>query len=437
MAEDEGRRTGDNRGRGSGSGRGGSGRRDSGAGRPGRDARGSGRGDGGASRGGGERRRRDDAGPQDREDRRRPSTGHSGPSRGRDSAGGDRRDPSGTVGSRPRRDGDSRSRRDGDSRSRRDGDSRPRRDGDSRPRRDGDSRSRRQGEDTRGRTERPQSRPDDRTDEPRRRPTRSGEGGPDPELPEDLDLRQLPRGVKAELKGLPLDLADKVGPRLLAAGLLVDLEPELAYAHAKVARRLASRLPVVRAAVAETAYAAADFAAALSEYRALRRMSGGDEYLPVMADCERALGRPDEALKLARQAERLDLDPATRIEMRIVEAGARADQGQHAEARRLLESEIQGSRGRRVPATSAARLRYAYAEQLLEAGDRDGAHTWFGAAAKLDSVGETDADERVAQLEGLVIDFDETEDDDAQPETDDEQPAATRDDPAETGPEQR
>ncbi|OYO22113.1 hypothetical protein CGZ93_09440 [Enemella dayhoffiae] len=405
MAEDEGRRTGDNRGRGSGSGRGGSGRRDSGAGRPGRDARGSGRGDGGASRGGGERRRRDDAGPQDREDRRRPSTGRSGPSRGRDSADGDRRDSRGTGGSRPRR--------------------------------DGDSRSRRQGEDTRGRTERPQFRRDDRTDEPRRRPTRSGQGGPDPQLPEDLDLRQLPRGVKAELKGLPLDLADKVGPRLLAAGLLVDLEPELAYAHAKVARRLASRLPVVRAAVAETAYAAADFAAALSEYRALRRMSGGDEYLPVMADCERALGRPDEALKLARQAERLDLDPATRIEMRIVEAGARADQGQHAEARRLLESEIQGSRGRRVPATSAARLRYAYAEQLLEAGDRDGAHTWFGAAAKLDSAGETDADERVAQLEGLVIDFDETEDDDAQPETDDEQPAATRDYPAETGLEQR
>ncbi|OYO09601.1 hypothetical protein CGZ94_18250 [Enemella evansiae] len=223
--------------------------------------------------------------------------------------------------------------------------------------------------------------------------------------------------MKAELRGLPADLADKVGPRLLAAGLLVDEDPELAYAHAKVARRLASRLPVVRAAVAETAYAAEDYAAALSEYRALRRMSGDDEYLPVLADCERALGRPEEALKLARQGAEADLDPATRIELRIVEAGARADLGQDAEARRLLQSEIAASRGRRVPADSAARLRYAYADRLLEAGDREAAHTWFAAAAKLDTDGVTDADERVARLEGLVIDFDDAEEADPEPGT--------------------
>ncbi len=86
-------------------------------------------------------------------------------------------------------------------------------------------------------------------------------------------------------------------------------------------------------------------------------------------------------------------------------------------ARRLLQSEIAASRGRRVPADSAARLRYAYADRLLEAGDREAAHTWFAAAAKLDTDGVTDADERVARLEGLVIDFDDAEEADPEPGT--------------------
>ena len=53
-------------------------------------------------------------------------------------------------------------------------------------------------------------------------------------------------------------------------------------------------------AAAETAYAAGRYDIALSEFRALRRMTGSSDYLPVMADCERALGRPHNAIKLAR-----------------------------------------------------------------------------------------------------------------------------------------
>jgi tetratricopeptide (TPR) repeat protein len=206
-------------------------------------------------------------------------------------------------------------------------------------------------------------------------------------------------------------MADKVGLRLIAAGQLLDVDPEAAYAQAKVARRLAARLPIVRAAVAETAYKAADYQAALTDYRALRRMTGDDAYLPVMADCERALGRPEEALKLAKEAYGIGLDPASTIEMRMVEAGARADLGQHAEAQRLLAQEIESSqRARGLNETSKARLRYAYADQLLAQGDRAKARDWFVAAAKLDREGLTDADERVAELDGLVIDFDDSED---------------------------
>ena len=143
--------------------------------------------------------------------------------------------------------------------------------------------------------------------------------------------------VRAELRSLPKDLAEIVAAHLVAAGRLIDDDPELAYAHAEAARRRAARLPIVREAAAETAYAAGRYDVALSEFRALRRMTGSQDYLPVMADCERALGRPHNALKLAREADRLELDPALRVEMIIVEAGARRDLDQDPEARRILE----------------------------------------------------------------------------------------------------
>ena len=69
-------------------------------------------------------------------------------------------------------------------------------------------------------------------------------------------------------------------------------------------------------------------------------MTGARDYLPVMADCERALGRPHNAVKLAREAERVGLEPALRIEMISCQAGARRDLGQDHEALRLLERAV-------------------------------------------------------------------------------------------------
>ena len=230
-------------------------------------------------------------------------------------------------------------------------------------------------------------------------------------MPEGVDTRELHRAARAELRGLPKDLAEIVASHLVVAGQLIDEDPELAYAHAEAARRRAARLPLVREAAAETAYASGRWDVALSEYRALRRMTGTHDYLPVMADCERALGRPANAVKLAREADRLELDPALAIEMTIVEAGARRDLGQAAEALRLLRNAVQ------QPAPTAlrqpvARLRYAYAEALLDGGQEAEARRWFAGAAKLDPEGELDAQERVDELDGLRIEFDETEEGD-------------------------
>jgi tetratricopeptide (TPR) repeat protein len=233
-------------------------------------------------------------------------------------------------------------------------------------------------------------------------------------VPEGVDTRELHRAARAELRGLPKDLAEIVAAHLVVAGQLIEDDPELAYAHAEAARRRAARLPLVREAAAETAYASGRWDVALSEYRALRRMTGTDDYLPVMADCERALGRPTHALKLAREAERLQLDPALRIEMTIVESGARRDLGQSAEALRLLQHAVEDRPATAALRAAVARLRYAYAEALLESGNEAEARRWFAAAAKLDTEGDLDAQERVDALDGLLIEFDD-EDDEAEP----------------------
>lgn len=233
----------------------------------------------------------------------------------------------------------------------------------------------------------------------------------------------------------------------MAAGQLIDEDPELAYRHAEAARRRAARLPIVREATAETAYAAGLYDVALSEFRALRRMTGVSDYLPVMADCERALGRPQAALKLAREADQLDLDPALRTEMTIVSAGARSDLGQHAEAVRVLEQAVSappptrpGPPPSRAAAAEAreqerqaqARLRYAYADALLQAGREDEARRWFTAAASLDPDQLTDARLRLDELDGLLLEVDEEDLDDALPASG---PDGSDEGPATPGPE--
>jgi tetratricopeptide (TPR) repeat protein len=228
--------------------------------------------------------------------------------------------------------------------------------------------------------------------------------------------------VRAELKGLPKDLAETVGAHIWAAGQLVDLDPELAFRHAEAARRRAGRLPIVREAAAETAYAAGEYAVALREFRAIRRMSGGDELIPVIADCERALGRPRDALQVLSELNPKTRDIWLRIECLLVEAGTRADMGQKPEAMRLLQAAISRKVG---PPFGQARLRYAYANLLEEEGDVEGAREWFSSAAALDQGTELDTADRIARLDGVVLPDFELEDDD---DTDDHDDTDDQDD---------
>ena len=222
----------------------------------------------------------------------------------------------------------------------------------------------------------------------------------EPVIPDDVTGRELDRAVRAELSSLAKLNAEAVARHLVMAGRLLDTDPEAAYLHAKAAQARAGRVGAVREAAGLAAYATGRFAEALSELRAARRITGDDSLLPVLADCERGLGRPERALALAATPEVKALPAAARVEMLIVASGARRDLGQAEAAVLALQGPQLRPEARRP---WSARLFYAYAEALLDAGRRDEAAQWFGHAAAADTEGETDADERQAELHGIVF----------------------------------
>jgi len=228
---------------------------------------------------------------------------------------------------------------------------------------------------------------------------------------------ELDRAMRAELRSLPSTLADTVARHLVMADRLLAEEPENGYRHAVAARKLASRVGSVRAVSGMAAYRTGRWAEALSELRAARRMSRTDSFLPIIADAERGLGRPERSLELAQSPDAERLAENERVELRIVESGARRDLGQYAAAVVALQTSAL-SDTRRNP--WSVRLLYAYADALLDDGREDDAKLWFAHAAQADHDGETDAEERYNELDGLFLvdmeDEDDEADDDAAPD---------------------
>lgn len=218
-----------------------------------------------------------------------------------------------------------------------------------------------------------------------------------PPIPDDVGAKDLDKHARAALQGLPEKLAERVARHLVMAGLLVAEDPETAYLHALAAKARANRNGLIREACGETAYAAGKFRDALAEFRAARRLNGQQHYAPMMADCERALKRPEKALAYDTTEIRAALDDAGNVELSIVVAGARRDLGQAEAALRLLETENLHSASR---SDWVARLRYAYADTLLELGRREEAVEWFHRTVAVDGNGQTDAEERLSTLGG-------------------------------------
>jgi len=212
----------------------------------------------------------------------------------------------------------------------------------------------------------------------------------EPDIPEEITGEELDKSLRAELLSLSAENAKVVSRHLACINLYMDSDPELAHKHGVAAAHHAGRLAVVRESAGYAAYRAGHYEIALKELRAANRISGDVSAWPVMADCERGLGRPLKALDLAGSPEVKQLAKAQEIEMRIVASGARRDLGEiDAAVITLTCKEL-----KEESEEWAVRLRYAYADALSAAGRASESREWFKKCAEIDLDEFTDANER-------------------------------------------
>ncbi|WP_285723778.1 hypothetical protein [Psychromicrobium xiongbiense] len=184
---------------------------------------------------------------------------------------------------------------------------------------------------------------------------------------------ELDRVTRAQLRTLESRSGEWVAKHLVMAGRLIDDEPELAFQHALAASRRGGRLAAVREAVGLTAYAAGKYDEALREFRTYRRISGSNVHLPLMADCERGLGRPEKAIDIGSSDEAKELDAAGTVELAMVVAGAHLDQGDPKAA--LAALQVRGLDKNRAFSFSP-RLFDVYADALDADGQTAEAASW-------------------------------------------------------------
>jgi hypothetical protein len=201
-----------------------------------------------------------------------------------------------------------------------------------------------------------------------------------PPIPDWAVESALDRHVLREFEALGERRSTEVARRLVAAYVAADEgDFDTALGHIGVVRVAGARLAAAREAAGVIAYRCGRYDLASKDLKAARRISGRSDTLPVLADCERGLGRPERALELAASPEAAKLDLEGRIEMLLVAAGARQDLGQADAAVLTLQ----------VPELKAShkqewhyRLVAGYAEALAAAGRDDEAATWRATAAR-------------------------------------------------------
>ena len=223
---------------------------------------------------------------------------------------------------------------------------------------------------------------------------------PEPAIAPDVTGAELDRGVRQQLRTLSKENADGVAQHLVMVAALLEAEDlDGALAHAETAVRRAGRVPAAREALGLVAYRMGDFARALTEFRTVRRLSGSSHLLPLMVDCERGLGRPARALELLGSPEARQLGQEEQVELLIVGSGIRRDMGQPQAAVLALQGQVDKVKNK----PWAARVWYAYADARRAVGGEADARSWFAKAAVADQDGETDAIERVEELDGVHL----------------------------------
>ena len=200
------------------------------------------------------------------------------------------------------------------------------------------------------------------------------------------ELRQTARAGKAE---------PAIGRLERAVELLERDDARGAAAEAQNAKELAPRSASVREVLGLAYYRLERFREALTEMQAYRRMSGRADQNHIIADCLRAIGRPDRAVPLAEEAlASAGVPLAAKTEAVVVAASALADQGKFDQALGLLRRVRTRDD---VAGPEVLRVWYVTGDILAKAGRPQEAAREFRKILRHDA-SAYDVAERVAQL---------------------------------------
>lgn len=216
---------------------------------------------------------------------------------------------------------------------------------------------------------------------------RRGGGHEPPHLADDVtkELRALARPGKGDL--LVKVFAD-------AAGAYLDDDLDEAIRLGEQAKHMALRAPTPRELLGLAYYRAGRWREAARELSAFRRLLGAPDQNPTLADCYRALDKPERAVELCDEVTPQNAGPETYYEANIVAAGALADQGRLDDAIARLEAlELQPENAEE----HHVRAWYALADLLERRGRFTQAKEWFEAVAAADP-DATDAPQRIRRI---------------------------------------
>jgi len=213
---------------------------------------------------------------------------------------------------------------------------------------------------------------------------------------------ELPKGIVEELRVGSAEA--RPGARRAPATLERRMaNAAMAYERDRYQDALSALKPVLDAAPHSASvrklhglilYRLGRWRAAAKELREFHALSGSYDQHPVIADCERALGRPDRVRSLWDEIRRAGVDREVLVEGRLVMAGTLADEGKFEEAIELLRPE---GKLRRNPDLAHLRQWYALADLYERAGDLPRARELFARVAQA-APDLLDAPERLAAL---------------------------------------